>query len=184
MIENNIQKINEIIGLSDREEAYYKLVDLYIKCSPQEREQIRKDWDYGVKWIYPNPRRLACSKNEKRSCRERILASLLYDSIQNLRYGDIRESLIGLAMLYHSCIIAKLNPREEFEYVASISSPQVEEFFLGFINRKPNEKSMKAFCLATKINSDGETELLAPWDKPVQYKNSSDGKMLNDGRRK
>jgi hypothetical protein len=89
-------KVEDIIKLQDRKEAYHELAALYIKGPEKVREQIRKDWDYGVEWIYPDLRRLACSKNEKRSSRERILASLVYDAIENFREESHREKLVSL----------------------------------------------------------------------------------------
>jgi hypothetical protein len=158
-------KVEDIIKLQDREEAYHNLAVLYIRGPEQVREQIRKNWDYGVEWVYPDPRRLACSKNEKRSCRERILASLVYDAIEDFREEGPRDKLVALSVIYHSCIEAGLNPQEEFESVASISSEKVANYFREFIQRNPEDKSKEAFMLKTKKNSDGETEILPSWMK-------------------
>jgi len=108
-------KVKDIIKLHNREEAFYNLVTLYIRGPEQIREQIRKDWDYGVEWIYPDTKRLACSKHEKRSSRERILASLVYDAIENFREEDPRDKLVAISVIYHSCIEAGLNPQAELE---------------------------------------------------------------------
>lgn len=156
-------KIKNIIECSDREDAYFKLAATYLNSPGELRKQIRTNWDYGVKWIYPNQRRLACSKNEKRSRQERILASLVYDSIEDLRDGDLRDRLVGISVIYHSCIEAGLNPEEEFEKVASISSEKTAIFLRNFIHRKPEDKSKEAFMLKTAKNSDGETEICPFW---------------------
>lgn len=158
-------KIEDIVKLHDREDAYYKLVELYIKGPEQIREQIRKEWDYGAEWIYPNPRRLACLKNEKRSSRERILASLVYDAIEDFRQEDPRDKLVVLAVIYHSCIEAGLNPQEEIETVASISSVKIANFLRDFLKRKHEDKSKEAFMLTTEKNLDGETEIFPSWMK-------------------
>jgi hypothetical protein len=161
----DILKIKDIIKLSDREKAYHELAVLYIKGPEQIREQIRKNWDYGVEWILPDTRRLACSKNEKRSSRERILASLVYDAIENFREEDPRDKLVVLSVIYHSCLEVGLNPQNEFESIASISSEKVAIFFRDFIQRNPKNRSKEAFMLTTKKNSDGEIEIFPSWMK-------------------
>jgi hypothetical protein len=162
---NSTLKVEDIIKLQDREEAYHNLVALYIRGPEQVRENIRKSWDYGVEWVYPNPRRLSCSKNEKRSSRERILASLVYDAIEDFRGEGPRDKLVALSVIYHSCIEAGLNPQEEFESIASISSEKVANFFREFIQRNLEDKSKEAFMLTIKKNSDGETEIFPSWMK-------------------
>jgi hypothetical protein len=164
MINNNLNlKIEDIIKLSDREEAYYQLVGIFIKGPEQVREQIRNDWDYGVDWIYPNQRRLSCSKNEKRSSKERIIASLVYDAIENFRQEDFKDKLVAISVIYHSCIEAGFNPKDEFEFVASIASEKVARFLRDFLLRKKEDKSLEAFMLTTVKNLDGETEIFPSW---------------------
>jgi hypothetical protein len=161
MTETYNSRIKPIVELPDREDAYYRLVSLYVEGPEQLREEIRSKWDFGVDWTYPDQTRLACSKNEKRSIQERIMASLVYDAIEDLRQEGYREKLVALAVIYQSCIAAGLDPEEEFEKVASISSPRTALFLKEFIERDPEDKSMKAFMLTRKINSDGEIEILA-----------------------
>ena len=156
-------KIKDIIKNQDREEAYYQLVSLYFKGPEQIREQIRKNWDYGVEWIFPNQRRLACTKDEKHSSHERILASLAYDAIEDFQKEDVHEKLVALSVVYHSCIEAGLNANDEFESIAAISSERVATFFRDFIQRNHEDKSKEAFMLTTKINSDDETEIFPSW---------------------
>lgn len=162
---DNALQVENIIKLHDREEAFYNLVTLYIKGPEQVREQIRNGWDYDVEWIYPDPKRLACLKHEKYSSRERILASLTYDAIENFRDEGPRDKLVTLSIIYHSCIEAGLNPEEEFESIALISSEKVANLFRGFIQRKPEDKSEGAFMLTKKKNLDGEIEIFPSWMK-------------------
>ena len=149
----------------DREEAYLRLVALFMQGPEEVRDLIRAKWDFGAKWIYPNPQRLACLKNEKYSCVQRVLASLVYDAIENLKNEDSREKLVVWAVVYHSCIAAGLIPQELFKRVASVSSQEIARLMTDFIGRRIEDKSMEAFMLISKTNSDGETEILPSWHK-------------------
>lgn len=153
-------EIATIIRLADREEAFYRLTALYIEGPEDLRQRIRRDWDYGVAWNFPDPRRLACTKNEQRPVRERISASLVYDAIEDFRDEDPRDKLVGLAVIYHSCLHAGLDPAEEFEKVASIASADMARLLRDFIGRRPEDKSLKAFMLKVVRNADGEAEIL------------------------
>jgi hypothetical protein len=157
--ENLNPNIEEIITDPDRAEAYYRLASLYMQGPDEIREQIRQGWDFGLDWIYPNPTKLACSKNESHSCYEKILASLVYNSINDLRVRDLRDELIDIAITYHSCLAAGFDPREIFEKVASVSSLKTAQFLRDFINREPEDKSLEAFMLTKQKNVDGEFEV-------------------------
>lgn len=157
--------IDALAKLEDRENAFFLLTALYANATEAERSRIRKGWDFGVEWLFPNPYRLACKKHEKHSCKEKIRASLLYDSIEDLRGECLREKLIGLAVIYHSCIAAGLDPQDEFEYAASLSTQKTADFFLDFISRKEKDKSIQAFALTVCKNSEGETEIYWPLQK-------------------
>ena len=101
--------------------------------------------------------------NEQKSCRERIEASLIYDSLENFKIEDINDKLIGLAVIYHSCIEAGLDPKYEFEYIASLSSYKFAKFLRDFIKRSPKDKSLKAFFLKSQRNINHEVEIFPSW---------------------
>ncbi|MGH8398255.1 MAG: hypothetical protein ACRETA_08435 [Gammaproteobacteria bacterium] len=159
-IENNILGIEEVLRLADREAAYYDLVSLYMKGTNKDRDEIRRGWDYGVKWKYPNPKRLACVKNELHSSRNRVIALLVYESIENFKQVDPRDKLVALAVIYQSCLVAGINPDKLFEEVASISTLKSSVFFRDFIKRKTEDKSLEAFMLTRHKNADGEIEII------------------------
>ena len=77
----------------------------------------------------------------------------------------MREKLIGLAVIYHSCIAAGLEPQNEFEYAALLSSQKTANFFRDFISRKEADKSIQAFALTVCKNNEGETEIYWPVQK-------------------
>lgn len=160
---DSIVQLEKITKLADREEAYFELVRLFKQETDEFRELVRECWDFGVEWIYPNVKRLACKINERYLPIEKIQASLIYDSIEDLRQEDVKDKLVALAVIYHSCIAAGIDPQKQFEEVALISSPKIANLFRGFINRSDENKSMEAFLLVAVQNSDGETEIYPSW---------------------
>ena len=109
--------------------------------------------------------RLACRKNERYSCNERLLAILVYDAIENLKKEEFREKLVGWAHVYQSCLAAGIVPEELFRRAASVSSPRMAQMMMDFINRPEEDKSMKAFELISRTNSDGETKIKPSWHR-------------------
>ena len=162
---NYHEQLEGTLKLADRQDAYQSLVALFLKGPEEARDLIRAKWDFGLKWVLPNIQRLACRKNERYSCDERVLASLVYDAIKNLKKEDLREKLVKWAHVYHSCLAAGIVPEELFRQAASVSSPSMAQMMLEFINRPEEAKSMKAFELVSRTNSDGEIEIKPSWHK-------------------
>src|SRR5260370_3507070 len=101
---NYHEQLEGILKLVDGEDAYQRLVALFLQGPEEARDLIRAKWDFGFKWVYPNMQRLACRKNERYSCEERLLAALVYDAIENLKKEEFREKLVGWANIYHCCL--------------------------------------------------------------------------------
>jgi len=160
---NHHEQLEGILKLADGQDAYQRLVALFLQGPEEARDLIRAKWDFGFKWIYPNMQRLACRKNERYSCDERLLAALVYDAIEDLKKEELREKLVGWANVYHCCLAAGVVPEELFRRAASVSSPSMAQMILDFINRPEEHKSMKAFDLISRTNSDGETEIKPSW---------------------
>jgi len=154
--------LRQIINLSDRQEAYYHLVDYYLNANVEEQIDIRKKWNLGTQWVYPNWKRLACCFSETYSPKKRITALLTAVSLKDLKIPDWRDELVGIASIYHSCLLAKVSPEEIFERVASASSPETAKFIRDFCQRSPKEKSLEAFGLQIVMNADGEQEVHFP----------------------
>jgi hypothetical protein len=162
---NYHEELEEILKLIDRQDAYERLVAIFLQGPEEVRDLIRTKWDFGFKWVYPNMQRLACQKNERYSCDERLLAILVYDAIENMKMKieDWRDKLVAWAVVYHSCLVAGIVPEELFRRAASVSSPSMAQMMRDFINRPEEAKSMKAFDLVSRTNSDGETEIKPSW---------------------
>jgi len=162
---NYHEQLEGILRLADRQDAYQRLVALFLQGLGEARDLIQAKWDFGFKWVFPNMQRLACRKNERYSCDERLLAALVYDAIENGKNEDFREKLVGWAVVYHSCLAAGIVPEELFRRTASVSSPSMAGMMMDFINRPEEAKSMKAFMLVSRTNSDGETEIKPDFHK-------------------
>lgn len=166
---NYHEKLEQILKLDDRQDAYQRLVALFLQGPEEARDSIRAKWDFGMKWILPNIQRLACQKNERYSCEERILAALVYDAIENPKKVDFRDQLVLWAHVYQSCLAARIVPEELFRRAASVSSPGMGQMMMDFVNRPEEAKSMKAFDLISRTNSDGEIEIKPSWH--IWYEN-------------
>ncbi len=143
--------------MDDRYYAFIALTKYYEQANSKEREGIRKEWDFGKKWKYPNQSTLANELNDALSSEERIKASLIYDSIEDFKY-DGRENLVGLCIAYHSALEANLDPKLLFEDVAKISSDRVAVFIRQFLSRTDEDRSLKAFLLK-KVVVDGRISI-------------------------
>ena len=150
--------ILKIIDASDREGAYMQLANLYINGNEGIREFIYNNWDFGVFWILPNQRQLACNKNQRWSSIERIEASLCY-TVLNATEENLREELIGLALIYNSCLVANLDPTKIFNKIAMIANLESKKVVLNFLDRTDIDKSLIAFHLKSEINADNEIEI-------------------------
>src|SRR5260370_28855908 len=131
---NYHEQLEGILKLVDGEDAYQRLVALFLQGPEEARDLIRAKWDFGFKWIYPNPQRLACRKNERYSCGERALATLVYDAIENLKNEDPRDKLVVWAIVFNSCFAAGNVPGEMiwgggFYFFLRISPKRVDFFY-------------------------------------------------------
>ena len=151
--------IKEILETGDRYKAYMSLVDLYMKGTPQLRAYVNQQWDFDVKWVYPNQKRLACAKGEIFSREERLRASLAYDAISAKYESDLRENLIAYAVIYNSCLCAGIEPNIIFTQVANIAPNAVADSLRRFLARPSQGKDMAAFMLKATKNADDEMEI-------------------------
>lgn len=135
------------------------LVNLFIAQQKLGRIEIINGWDFSREWDFPNPFTLACSIGHKWTCRERILASLIYDIFAYQDKIDFRDTLMGWAVNYHSCIFTKISPKEIFHEVADMAQPELADKLKNFIARNYEDKSMGAFFLKAVLNENEEYEI-------------------------
>jgi hypothetical protein len=150
---------SDILSLDDAEKAYMLLVSLYLDSDAEHRELMRKKWDFGYAWKFPNPFRLACRIGERYEPQQRIEASLAYESLEDSPLT--REHLVGLAIEYHSCLLAGIDPSVPFTKVAQASTDNVANRIIGFLQRPAESLSLEAFMLTPRKDKNGEWEI--PW---------------------
>ena len=108
-------------------------------------------------------RSLSCSEGNRRS-RSTIIASLAWDSITDSPDEiDYRDQIIEFAIIYHSCTLAELDPKQIFHKVMASSKEKTSKRLAEFINRNEKDKSLKAFDLHISINNNGEKVLTSPF---------------------
>jgi hypothetical protein len=150
-----------ILKMPDRLLAYYELVNAYLVGPERVRRDIIAGWDFGVEWRYPDPYRIARSKTDSALPKERALASLIYYAIASaLPMADIRDMLVGLAVVYNSGRLAGLDIDQIFEDAAAVSPEGVRTELLRFVRRSNHDKSLEAFRLSVKLTADGEKEIV------------------------
>lgn len=146
---------------ANRQSAAAALGPAFLMATAKERMAVVKGWDFGVEWPYPAPARLACRKGEDTSPRDRIISSLVLDSLEGV--VGTREYLIALSATYRSCELAGLSPAEVFASVAEALTPTDAEALRTFIRRRPEERALSAFGLVERVNPDGEVEVHPQW---------------------
>lgn len=149
--------LDKLIASTDREAAFAALGPLFLAATDAERIEVYNGWDFGVHWPYPTPSRLGCSKGERSPPRDRIISSLVLDSLVGA-FGT-REHLIALSETYRSCELAGLSPAQVFESVAGVLPIAHAEILISFLRRTPEQRAPSAFGLVETVNADGEVEI-------------------------
>ena len=155
-------QLEKILEEADPKEAFYKLCDLYVSADGEQREDIRRQWPFDRPWKLPDQSRLACVDDGDRSCGERIRVSLIYDSIEDFRV-DWRDNLVGICRVYHSAILAGIDPDKLFREVAALSSERGARMIINFIERDEKDKSLQAFRYIESPTPDGVSIVSVKW---------------------
>jgi len=129
----------------------------FLRATGEERSAVAAGWSFGATWPYPDPARLACRTGETTSPLERIVSSLVLDSLENI-FGT-REHLIALSATYRSCELAGLSPSDVFSSVAAVLPASHADALRAFLRRQPEDRSLGAFGLVERTNEDGEYEI-------------------------
>lgn len=134
----------------------------FIVASSGERTEVVASWDPTLEWALPNPWRLACADDAPGSPTERIRTDLLFQAL-GLSDVDLRESIMGFAVVHNSCKMAGVDPRPIFEEIAEAVGGAASLALLDFANRDAEDQSMGAFMLKAIPNPGGGYEIRASW---------------------
>lgn len=149
--------IDELLEIQDRTMASIKLSKAFMKASDNERKIVAIEWNYNREWLYPAFERLSCRKGEKTEPKDRIITSLILDSLEKII--GTREHLIALSATYRACELVSLSPDDVFISVAKILPENDGDILKAFIKRPPEDRNISAFGLVEKETKDGEIEI-------------------------
>ena len=149
--------LRDLAADPDRQGAAVRLGAEFLAAPAAERAVVAAGWDFGVPWPYPRASRLACVTGERFSPRERIVSSLVLDSL----YGEFgkREHLISLSHTLRSCELVGLSPAEVLHSVGEALPDAHAALLLSFLGRPPEQRAAAIFGLVEIPNDDGEIEI-------------------------
>jgi hypothetical protein len=155
-----VDRLEDILTMTDRAEAYYRLIDYFVKSSDTERNRIRNSWSFGKEWTYPCRKTLVGVDPNQRSCYERIRALLTYYAFgdSEIDKEDFRQGFVALALYYHALREIGQDPAILFEETAKISSPDMAIPLRRFITEKEENKSLEFFGIKKIVDKDGQVE--------------------------
>ncbi|HTE55893.1 MAG TPA: hypothetical protein VK698_33805 [Kofleriaceae bacterium] len=145
-----------------RPEAAIELAADFLAAPEGERQAVRAAWDPHLTWTLPNPWRLACVDEDTGSPAERITAALVFQALA-MSSGDERDAIVGLAILFNSAALARLDPFAVFERVAAAFPGREGDTFRRFAARRPEDRSLAAFLLSASAQEGGGFEIRPSW---------------------
>ena len=147
------QQLQEIFGEQSPKSALYKLADLYVVVSEEQRGEIREDFDFGREWEYPDQMMLAAHLPDEPDREARIRASII--SLSLIDMGDDRDIIVALCPIYHSIKALGKDVDAWFRFFADMSSPLMASHLFKFAARTPEDKSLAAFWLESDVTEQG-----------------------------
>ncbi len=143
--------LNAILKEPDPLRAFLRLDELYRLSDAPERAELRAGWDFGRVWHIPGPDysdmdRIvfkplfgedACGLDAE----AKIEARLTYHAIQNAQ-DDFRDNTMDVCLCYHAALSAGLDVTQIFEEAAMISEKWMAGLFRGYIQWKPEQRSL------------------------------------------
>ena len=147
------QRIQEAINEPNPKSALYKLTDLYVVASEEQRAEIREDFDFGRQWKYPDGLTLAAHLSNEPDREARIRARIVTLSLLDM--DDDRDIIVALCPIYHSIKALGKDADSWFRFFADMSSPLMASHLFKFAARKPEDKSLAAFLLESDVTEHG-----------------------------
>jgi len=114
----------------------------------EERSVFQNLWRPVDFKAWPDPFRLTCAKDGPGTCAERIRAKLIDAALALPFERDPRDSLMALAVIHASCVLARLHPDAEFAEVARLVGSPGADFLTKFASSLSGDNVMERFRLA------------------------------------
>lgn len=134
----------------------------FVAAPPSERTEVVSSWDPELRWALPCAWRLACKDDAPGSPVDRIRTDLLFQAL-NFSGADLREPIMGFAVVFNSCVLAEVDPQHVFAEIADSVGGAAAQALRDFAHRDAEHQSMEAFMLEAIESPGGGYVLRAKW---------------------
>ena len=149
------QNLTELRNIEFREDYERALYDLCLTCTVDQCKTLRGLMSDRKLWHSKPWRNPTDYFRTDLSWDDQLKRGLAQWCIMDGGSPDFRDDLRGLAKHYHSLLVSGSDPDTLFRDVASRCEPRVAKLILGFIDRRPEDKSMEAFHLHVEQTPEG-----------------------------
>jgi hypothetical protein len=147
------QQIHHILQVESPKEAFFKLCDLYLIASAQQRKEIRQNYFFERDWEAPEARTLAAHIPGEPDREARIRASLILLSF--VEEADFRDGLVKVAVIWNSLEDIGKDADGWFRYFADLSSAGAASNLTNFLNRSKEDKDLSKWGWEREITEHG-----------------------------
>ena len=147
------QQIHHVLQVESPKEAFFKLCDLYLIASAQQRKEIRQNYFFERDWEAPEARTLAAHIPGEPDCEARIRASLLLLSFVDEE--DFRDGLVKVAVFWNGLKDTGKDADGWFRYFADLSSAGAASIMNNFLNRSKEDKDLSKWGWEREITEHG-----------------------------
>ena len=134
------QLIHQILQVESPKEAFFKLCDLYLIASAQQRKEIRQNYFFERDWEAPEARTLAAHIPGEPDREARIRASLILLSF--VEEADFRDGLVNVAVIWNSLEDIGKDADGWFRHFADMSSAGAASIMTNFLARPTADKEL------------------------------------------
>jgi hypothetical protein len=147
------QQIYYIMQVESTKEAFFKLCDLYLIASAQQRKEIRQNYFFERDWEAPAAKTLAAHITGEPDREARIRASLILLSF--VEEMDFRDGLVNAALIWNSLKDIGKDADGWFRYFADMSSTGAASIMNNFLNRSREDKDLTKWGWEREITEHG-----------------------------
>jgi len=147
------QQIHHILLIESLKEAFFKLCDLYVIASAEQRKEIRQNYFFKREWETPNFKTLAAHIPGEPDREARIRASLIIFSLAEEK--DYRDGLINVAVIWNSLKDMGKDADGWFRYFADMSSAGAASIMNNFLARSQEDKEPSKWLWEREITENG-----------------------------
>jgi hypothetical protein len=147
------RQIHNVLQIESPKEAFFKLCDLYLIVTAQQRKEIRQNYFFERDWEAPEARTLAANIPGEPDREVRIRASLILLSF--VEEADFRDELVKAAVIWNSLKDIGKDADGWFRYFADMSSAGAASVMNNFLKRFPEDKELSKWGWEREITEHG-----------------------------